>query len=375
MLERVMDLARSISNPYVSGWKASGRPVIGYVCSYIPRELIRAAGAVPYRIRSGGSYETDLADGFMARITCSFCRSCLDLGLRGEYAFLDGLVSMNTCECMRRMCDNWRHKLNPGFFHYVSVPYKSNAAAVQWFAEELKILAGRLGDFLGTAVTEEKMRESVRLYDEMRRLIRELYALRRDRTRSLCGAEVQALVALSSSMPVEDYIGLLQATIHSASMEERTTESRLRVMLIGNCLDDLSYTEFIESLGAAIVADVSCFGVLTVWDDIGCGGDPFEGIATSYLGRTTCPRMPQTETKRLELIRQMARDHDVDGIIFERMMYCTLWSGETMWLKRDLRELDIPLLILDREYTLHGTGQDKTRIEAFLEMIGGGKRG
>jgi benzoyl-CoA reductase/2-hydroxyglutaryl-CoA dehydratase subunit BcrC/BadD/HgdB len=40
-----------------------------------------------------------------------------------------------------------------------------------------------------------------------------------------------------------------------------------------------------------------------------------------------------------------------------------------MWIKRDLKELDIPVLILDRQYTLDGTGQDKTRIEAFLEMI------
>jgi benzoyl-CoA reductase/2-hydroxyglutaryl-CoA dehydratase subunit BcrC/BadD/HgdB len=109
--------------------------------------------------------------------------------------------------------------------------------------------------------------------------------------------------------------------------------------------------------------------MLSLSNDIGSGGDPFETVAASYLRRTVCPRMPQTEAARLALIRKMADDYEVDGIVFERMMYCNLWSGETMWIKRDLKELDIPVLILDRQYTLDGTGQDKTRIEAFLEMI------
>ncbi len=369
MLEKIMDLARSVSNPYIDDWKARQKPVIGHVCSYIPRELIHAAGALPYRIRAGGNYETGLADELMANITCSFCRSCLELGLRGKYDFLDGLVSMNTCESMRRMCDNWRHKVKSSFFYYMSVPYKSNAAAVQWFAEELKIFTGRLEGFLGVTVTNEEIRKSIKKYDEMRELLRKLYALRRVRTFPFSGAEIQALTAVLSSIPVEKSIDMLKEAILQAGLEKSRNESDVRVMLVGNCLDDINYTEFIESFGVSVVTDVSCFGMLSLWDDIGITGDPFETIAASYLRRTVCPRMPQTESARLALIRKMIGEYDVDGIIFERMMYCNLWSGETMWLKRDLKEFNSPILILDREYTVDSTGQDKTRIQAFLEMI------
>jgi benzoyl-CoA reductase/2-hydroxyglutaryl-CoA dehydratase subunit BcrC/BadD/HgdB len=370
MFEKVIDLAMSVSNPYVDDFKGRHKPAIGYVCSYIPRELIHAAGALPYRIRAGGNYQTGLADEYMANITCSFCRSCLHLGLKGEYRFLDGLVSMNTCESMRRMCDNWRHKVSPAsFFYYMSVPYKSDAAAVNWFTEELKIFLGRLGEFSGVSVTGEEIRASIRLFDSMRRLLRDLYALRRERTFPFSGAEMQALTAVLGSIPVEDGIELLKEAIALASSEKEKPEPSARVMLVGNCLDDLNYTKFIESFGISVVTDLSCFGMLSLSNDIGSGGDPFETVAASYLRRTVCPRMPQTEAARLALIRKMADDYEVDGIVFERMMYCNLWSGETMWIKRDLKELDIPVLILDRQYTLDGTGQDKTRIEAFLEMI------
>ncbi|MBI5118278.1 2-hydroxyacyl-CoA dehydratase [Candidatus Poribacteria bacterium] len=106
MTKASMECSAGISNPSIEDWKKRGKPVLGYICAYIPRELIHAGGILPYRIGARGCATTTQADAWMASLTCSFSRSCLELALRGEYSFLDGLISMNTCECMRRMCDN-----------------------------------------------------------------------------------------------------------------------------------------------------------------------------------------------------------------------------------------------------------------------------
>ncbi len=116
------ELAASIMNPYVEAWKGQGKPTVGYICSYIPKEVIHAAGILPYRVGARGCTSTDEADVWMAPITCSFARGCLEMALKGEYDFLDGLISMNTCECMRRMCDNWTHQVEMPFSYYMSVP-------------------------------------------------------------------------------------------------------------------------------------------------------------------------------------------------------------------------------------------------------------
>ena len=84
--------------------------------------------------------------------------------------------------------------------------------------------------------------------------------------------------------------------------------------------------------------------------------------------------MPFNQAPMRDLMKEMVEVFRVDGIIFERMMYCNLWSGETMALEKIAQDMNIPLLVLDREYITAALGQVRTRIQAFLEIIEGGKR-
>jgi benzoyl-CoA reductase/2-hydroxyglutaryl-CoA dehydratase subunit BcrC/BadD/HgdB len=81
--------------------------------------------------------------------------------------------------------------------------------------------------------------------------------------------------------------------------------------------------------------------------------------------------MPQKSGDRLAYIGEMAKAFEVDGIIFERMLFCNLWGGETLPLEEGLEEMEIPLLVLDREYIPGAIGQLRTRLQAFIEMIKG----
>jgi benzoyl-CoA reductase/2-hydroxyglutaryl-CoA dehydratase subunit BcrC/BadD/HgdB len=66
----------------------------------------------------------------------------------------------------------------------------------------------------------------------------------------------------------------------------------------------------------------------------------------------------------------MVRDFEVDGIILERLAFCDHWGFEQATIENDLKEADIPRLIMDREYILSGVGQLRTRVQAFLETLG-----
>lgn len=372
MSQKLAELAEHISNPYLDDWKKQGKPVMGYVCSYIPREILDAAGILPYRVGARGCDATTLADAVMAPITCSFTRCCLELALRGEYDFLDGLVSMNSCECMQRMCDNWRHKVDTQFFHFISVPHKIDEEAIEWYKEELYLFKDSLEGSFGVTITNEKLQNSIQVHNETRNLLKRLYDLRKRKNPPLSGAEAQNITVMANAMPTEEYNKLLDRLIDEIDNREGITNHRARLMVIGNLLDDSSYTGIIEELGGLVVTDVSCFGTMSFWEPIKLAGDPMDGIARSYLTRVPCPRIPGKQIARQNYIKEMAESFDVDGIIFERMLYCNLWGGETMSLEKDLQGLNIPLLILDREYIPSGLGQLRTRVQAFLEMIEGG---
>ena len=98
-------LAGPIENEYVEEWKASGRPVVGYFCAHTPEELLWAAGILPVRLRGTGSVDTSYGDQYLGPFNCSFVRHTLSRVMKGELAFLDGLLVTNSCDHIRRLFD------------------------------------------------------------------------------------------------------------------------------------------------------------------------------------------------------------------------------------------------------------------------------
>ncbi len=141
-LETLTELAKTLVNPFIKGWKEQGKKVIGYYCPYTVEEIIYAAGALPYRIRGTGSTSTTHVDGYLHSTNCSSCRNVLDLALKGKYSFLDGFAAVNSCDHIRRMFDVWRRgyvtlPYSPYFLHLVSTPYITKDYAIEQFRAEL----------------------------------------------------------------------------------------------------------------------------------------------------------------------------------------------------------------------------------------------
>ncbi|MGA2368856.1 MAG: 2-hydroxyacyl-CoA dehydratase family protein [Dehalococcoidia bacterium] len=374
-LERLTQLSTKVYNQSAADWKQRGKRVVGYMCSYVPEEIFYAAGILPIRIGARGCKNTTLADAHMAPITCSFTRCVLEMALTHEYDFLDGLVFMNGCENMRRMCDNWISKISIPFNCCLSVPYKTHEDAVEWYSQELDSLKRKLEATFSVSISNSDLLESIRMVNKSKQLLKELYDLRKRPDSPISGTQAQRIVVMASAMPKNEFNELLEEVIHTYSQKNAVANYRARMMVIGNMLDDYTYTELIEQAGGLVVTDVTCYGTLYFWraadstttDSI---DSTLNGLARSYLNNILCPRMPFNSGNIHNLIEELTRTFNVDGIIFERMMYCNLWGGESMALEKDINEIGIPFLTLDRQYIPSGEGQIRTRIQAFLEMIG-----
>ena len=79
--------------------------------------------------------------------------------------------------------------------------------------------------------------------------------------------------------------------------------------------------------------------------------------------------MTDQVAERFEFIKRMIHDFQVDGVIFQRIRHCDLWGGQLFYITEKMRESNIPLLSLEREYRLGATGQLRTRVQAFLESM------
>jgi benzoyl-CoA reductase/2-hydroxyglutaryl-CoA dehydratase subunit BcrC/BadD/HgdB len=75
--------------------------------------------------------------------------------------------------------------------------------------------------------------------------------------------------------------------------------------------------------------------------------------------------------KRLDFALELIKDFDVSGVIWYELVCCETYDSESYFFAEKMREQNIPMLILESDYSTAATGQLKTRIEAFTEILKG----
>jgi bzd-type benzoyl-CoA reductase N subunit len=369
---RMSEATAGLENRAIREWKEAGGKVVGYFCSMLPEEMFMAAGLLPFRMRATGSAGTDSGDSYFTNNNCTFVRHCFSLALEGGYEFLDGVVVINSCDQIRRIYDNWIRKIDTPFVEIVALPRSGGPDQVKWFTEEFHRLKGRIEEHFDVEITSEGLQEAIATANETRRLQRELYELRKKERPPITGAEALTIMVAGTALPKARYNELLRELMDELRGREVGNDCRARLMVTGGILDDPSWIAAVEDVGGLVVTDGTCFGgrlMACSVDDT--ASDPMEALAQYYLAdRPSCPRMIDTQVKRRDFTIEMARAFDCDGIIGEKMMFCDMWQVEQFMMTMDLQEEAIPFLKLEREYITSGTGQLKTRVQAFIESMG-----
>ncbi len=371
MIEELYQILAPPLNPAIRAWKEKGNRVIGFLCCYVPEEIIYAAGILPYRIRGTGCAKSPRGDLWMSNFSCSFARSCLEFALDGKFEFLDGLVGCDSCGQAHRLYDNWRLKAGLSFSHFLTVPHKTGESAISWYQEELVRLKKSLEEFSGREIADESLEKAIKTYNETRRLMRELSELRMREFPPLSGFQSQALMLGATSVPRDEYNELLSGYLKKIRRSEPITDYRARLMVIGSALDDPAFIKIIEDQGALVVSDALCFGSRSFSETVEIKGDVMFSLANSYLSRAICPRMMDQHASILKFVMDTVQRFKVDGVIYQKIQSCDLWGGLSLFLEKELKEAKIPVLAVQREHIITSKSQIATRVGAFIEMIDG----
>lgn len=371
VLREISGLIRSHTNHHVDEWKASGRPVVGYFCHYLPAELILAAGALPLRLRGAGSEDSSAGDALLSGRICTYVRHVMSLALEGHYDFLDGAICLNTCDHVRRAADVFRKKTAIPFHGFVSVPRSPREDLFAYYLRELRRLYDAMVAQFGAAGGDAPLRAAIRQLNEVRERLHELNALRLEERPRLSGAEALAVHIASQVLPPAVFVELADRLLEALAVRPGLDSARGRLVLVGAELDEPAFVRAIESQGALVVADRLCFGQRSVLPalDAECD-DPLDAIARAYFFRPSCARMIGDFPSRWEALCDLVDQARADGVIFERLVFCDPWGGEQHNLGLRVKETDaFPLLYLQREYGIVATGQVRTRVQAFVERL------
>lgn len=381
-------------------WKAQGKKVVGWTCAYIPEEIIYAAGMLPFRTFGSVKEQPVAAEAYLPTNSCSYCLSCLDLAARKEYDFLDGIVASNGCDDMRRLYDNWVHFIEkPDFKFLLDVPHKDNIPAQKMFTNRVIELKQGLEKLSGSVITDDALRDAIKVFNKTRSLLGKLYELRKRDVPPISGADTMAVVIAGMSMPKPEFNALLESALVDLEAAEPPSDAAIlpRILVTGPVLANPEEIQLIEESGAWVVADDLCTGMRYFHIDVDPDtDDPVQAIARRYLTRIPCARMlshkgrhrgsdvtclescpgygqdPECVLHDRKLLHdvQMIKDFRVDGVIYTSLKFCSPWLYTLPAYMDDLEKLTgTPLLTLQREYAATGMGQMSTRVGAFLEMI------
>ena len=375
------DLLQDAQNELVTQALQQGEHALGYNCYYLPETLLNLPGCFSSRLRAPRCTSTDIANYYMTARTCPYVRSILERAIEGGYNYLDALFGAEACSAMERMEEHF-FLINPVkkenfFVTQIDTPMKGDQTNLDYYRKQLKRkVVDELSARLGVDTSEAAMRSAIELHNEISRVIRAIGDYRKLPNPPITGYEFHVIQLVSEVCPQRLILPYLQETLEELKTRapEPSFPFRARVVLAGSEVDDPEFTRLLESCGAMVVADRYCFGSVPGREPIEVqpGESAFDAICRHYLATAVCPRFMDGEKidQRHAQLHRLAQDYSADGVIVENMKFCEFWSYEKVLAQHILsNELGIPCCTIEKDYTLSGAGQLRTRFQAFIESI------
>jgi benzoyl-CoA reductase/2-hydroxyglutaryl-CoA dehydratase subunit BcrC/BadD/HgdB len=364
---------------------AEGKKVIGYFHIYPVLEMLTALDLVPFGLTGDMGEPITKADACLPTVVCPFIRSMVDLGLKGRYDFLSGVVMAHACEVAEKTAHIWRTYLDPPYAHFIDTPHTTHAAAQKQHKELLKGFKGTLESYTGKKLTDERLREAITLHNRQRTLVRELYELRKPAPPLISGSETLQVVLALMSLPVLEGNRLLAGVI-SQVKERNNGPSRqpARLLVWGSIIDDPALMEMIEGSGANVVMDDTTTGSRAYFPQVELTEDPLDGLSYRYLVELKSPRtyrenilkgasrkdyMADLEN-RFGYLRGYIEEWNVNGVILQTVRFCDIHGYEIPGLRDYFDSIGVPHTYLEHDYSRAALAQLRTRVQAFIEVIG-----
>ncbi len=328
LLERCEVLYRDSSLAAARDWKEeTGGLAIGYMPIYIPRELLHAQGVLPVALMGGGDdVEIIRGDAYYQSYICHLPRSTIELGLNGSYDALDGLLFPAICDVIRNLSGMWKLQFPDKLVRYLDVPQNFDPeVGGRFYRHELESLSADLTARGARPYDAEALRASIKAYNENRRLVDDLYGLRRDQPWKVPTSEFYLVLRASLVIPLAESTRLLRDYRDASLASERQPMDQARVLLVGSFCEQppLGLLKTLERSGCYIVDDDLAQIHRWIQGDIAEEGDPLQNLVDAFLEQSIASpvRYIDEETKGAALVERV-KQSAAEGVLFCAPSFC-----------------------------------------------------
>lgn len=375
------NLLQTAHNDAVKAAIDKGGLAVGYTCYFMPEVLLNVDNCFSVRLRAPRTGSMDIATYYMSSFLCGFSKALLERGIEGGYNFLSCLMGSETCSEMNRTLEHFEIlKLVPNdkfFVTIIDAPFKITEHGLKHYVNQIRMkVLDRLHEVYGADVSDESLRKAVEMHNRVARVMRAIGDYRKEDNPRITGYEYHVLSVATYCCPKAEIIDKLEETLEELKtrVPDEKKKFRARVVVVGSEMDDPDFTKQIEDAGALVVADRYCFGTMPGRDviELNDTDDVLTQICLHYLKTSQCPRFMSQEKvqNRRDFVAGLVRDYHAEGVIYEQLKFCEYWGYERALASHIMQsDYNIPAVSIDRQYTASGSGQLRTRVQAFVESL------
>lgn len=346
---------------------------------YVPDEIVVACGGAVTGLCGGSQFwvpdgekvlPSDMCPLIKASLGAHFGKTC------PYFSVADIYVGETTCDGKKKAYEI----LGADKETYVmDVPQMKRPKDIAKWADEIADFARKVEEVTGKELTAENLAESIKIHNNKRRALARVYETRKADPVPISGKDALLMTQIAF---FDDPVRCAEmANKLAEELEDRVKEGvgvfpagTKRILLTGTPLavPNWKLHHVVETSGAVVVCEEMCTGTRYFENLVDETQTTLEGqfraLSERYM-KNNCACFTPNEG-RIDDILRLAREYKVDGVIDTNLKFCTLYDVEKSAVAKALEEEGIPVLSLETDYTDNDVEQLRTRVGAFVEMLG-----
>lgn len=355
--------------------KQKNIPFVGTFCTYFPQEIAMAMGACVVGLCSTSDETIPDAEKDLPRNLCPLIKSSYGFAKTDKcpyFYFSDLIVGETTCDGKKKMYE-YLGQFKP--VYTMELPNSQSPEGLELWTKEIIKLKEKLESHFETTITDEAVREQVKVMNEVRRAMKEFYALTKVEPVPILGQNLFSVLYGSSfrfnKVKLPDEIRAVVAKVKAEYAQNPNKYPKAPRILVTGCPiggGASKCVKAIEDNGGHVVVFENCSGAKSfdklVDED---APDIYRAIAERYLSIGCSVMTPNPN--RLELLGRLIDEYRVDAVVEITLQACHTYNVESYYIKRFVTERGIPYMCVETDYSSSDIGQLNTRCAAFIEML------
>jgi len=349
----------------IQEYKQQGGRIAAVFPIHHPRALFRAFNFLPVEVWGPPGIDVIKGGAHLQPYVCSIVQNGLSFLLNGGLEVADLLVVPHACDSLQGLGSiliDFVRPRQPVFPIYI--PRGCRQSDLAFFTDELRLLYRRLQEVTGSEPSSSLLMSRIHIEEEADQLLGSLH-----KRRSQLGCsnyDLYRIIRSREYLPAEGFIQTAQNTLSAAGPNDT---SGIPIILSGIVPEPMEVLAYLAELGGSVVADdLACCGRRLY--PAGESNEPFRRMAESILFAPPDSTRGTPISERRDHLLRLVAETGARGIIFYGVKFCEPELFDLPLLRQALQDAGVASLAIEVDINDPLSQQIRTRIEAFLEIIG-----